>query len=696
MIIPAHNAETTIDRTLASLTAQGMAEWEAIVVDDGSTDGTWARLSLAQDERIRAVRQVNAGVSAARNCGLELASAPYVLFLDADDTIEPDHLGGLLAALDGRDDAVAYCGYKRVTSAGSLLQPVLASELADNPFETLCFSNRLATHGLLIPHTAFERVGTFDTGLRTCEDWDLWARLARAGYAFRQVASVGAIYRMRGDSLSRDFARLAEDAHAVLRRCREPDPRVRSPKCEFAGGYPGDLRVASAILRLWCATAALAAGQDRDLSFDAVTGVDLAGHAELLTATIRDGLAIGGEAEPQALARIWNRIRARLSPVLDTLTAHSSEAGLKHRVVYSLERDLVRDDPLDEPLRLECVDAVRRTAEDLRPVTTDADLVHLRIYAQSEEKLREELPGWTMLDRKTLHDKAKAAGAFEPDHDNSAKQLADPVSEIETVPAGTAPPPARSGRGSGMDPCGEPGCQLVETRTIPILMYRSIGGAPGLAQASVSPAAFEAQLSLLRRHGFDALNTSQLAIRRRSAAPMPGRAVIITFDGGCRGFYEHAWPALDRHAYSADVFVPVAKIGETSDAGSSRKGARRHMNWQEIVELSARGIGFGTQLMTGTHIDGLTSAELFDEALRSRLILGRRLGKEVRAVAAPSGEIDERAIWTFDAAGYYVGLSAKRGLASLDGHPLDLPRIEVRGGMALEDFARAVEIPCRN
>ena len=94
VIIPAYNSAAFLAQTLDSLLAQKLQAWEAVVVDDGSTDNTGDILAryCEKDSRIRCIKQKNAGVSAARNRGLEEATGDYVVFLDADDLYEPDAL----------------------------------------------------------------------------------------------------------------------------------------------------------------------------------------------------------------------------------------------------------------------------------------------------------------------------------------------------------------------------------------------------------------------------------------------------------------------------------------------------------------------------------------------------------------------------------------------------------------------------
>lgn len=100
VIVPAYNAERWLDAAVASVTAQTVRDWELVLVDDGSTDGTPAlcdRLA-AGDRRIRILHTTNGGLSAARNNGLDVACGEWVTFLDADDLLHPRFLETMLSA----------------------------------------------------------------------------------------------------------------------------------------------------------------------------------------------------------------------------------------------------------------------------------------------------------------------------------------------------------------------------------------------------------------------------------------------------------------------------------------------------------------------------------------------------------------------------------------------------------------------
>lgn len=114
VVIPVYNGEKVIEACLRSVEMQTGADMEIIVVDDGSTDGTWSIVQrmAAEDGRIRPIRQENGGVSAARNTGLEVCQGEYIRFVDADDVLPQGSMQALLSRADGCDLVIA--GYTEV------------------------------------------------------------------------------------------------------------------------------------------------------------------------------------------------------------------------------------------------------------------------------------------------------------------------------------------------------------------------------------------------------------------------------------------------------------------------------------------------------------------------------------------------------------------------------------------------------
>jgi glycosyltransferase involved in cell wall biosynthesis len=183
VVIPCFNVRSFVGRTLQSLLAQDHADWEAILVDDGSTDGTDAVITACTDPRLRLVRQANQGVSAARNRGIDLASGRALLFLDADDWLAPEALARMVARLDGSAAIATYGPFCFVTEDGSRVVQTKAGPFPEGDIiERLLVENLFANGGhMLIRTQAIAAIGRFRADLRFGEDWEYWCRLALHG-----------------------------------------------------------------------------------------------------------------------------------------------------------------------------------------------------------------------------------------------------------------------------------------------------------------------------------------------------------------------------------------------------------------------------------------------------------------------------------------------------------------------------------
>lgn len=122
IITPVFNGVRFIRDAANSVLAQTCRDWEWIIINDGSTDGTAALLAGFDDPRIQVLHQANAGASAARNAGLDRARGAYITFLDADDLLPPDALDLRAAYLDAQPGVDIVNGGVRVTSEGRLLR----------------------------------------------------------------------------------------------------------------------------------------------------------------------------------------------------------------------------------------------------------------------------------------------------------------------------------------------------------------------------------------------------------------------------------------------------------------------------------------------------------------------------------------------------------------------------------------------
>lgn len=175
VVIPARNAAATVAQTVESVLAQSWPEVEAIVVDDGSTDGTADALA-GFDDRVTVLRNQPAeGVSNARNRALDRACGRYVAFVDADDYWAPEKLELQVTALRQSDAVMSHTGYVQlVDGQRSAKHPV--SVPARVGYLELLRTNHIMCSSAMIDRGRFGRV-QFDPPIR--EDYKLWLRVLR-------------------------------------------------------------------------------------------------------------------------------------------------------------------------------------------------------------------------------------------------------------------------------------------------------------------------------------------------------------------------------------------------------------------------------------------------------------------------------------------------------------------------------------
>jgi GT2 family glycosyltransferase len=184
VIIPTRNRLAFLREAVASVQAQAHSDWEAIIIDDASTDGTSEWLASLRDPRIRTFRmEEHRERSAARNRGLRAAQGERVLFLDDDDRLEKHALLHLSAALDKHPDAVAAVGgrlYFDDRGTGHKFRLCRwGVKLAFWPDILLGFVPGQGE--ALIQKSTIVSVGSWNEGLAAAEDHELWLRLAQAG-----------------------------------------------------------------------------------------------------------------------------------------------------------------------------------------------------------------------------------------------------------------------------------------------------------------------------------------------------------------------------------------------------------------------------------------------------------------------------------------------------------------------------------
>jgi glycosyltransferase involved in cell wall biosynthesis len=220
-VIPTYNYGHFVREAVESALAQTYPHVEVIVVDDGSTDDTRARLDPYMD-RIRYIYQDNQGLSAARNTGIRAARGALIALLDSDDTWHPRRLEFQVRYL-ATDPEAGVVGSEAVTTIAHGWPDV-----GDRPEPTvftaaqMLVRSRLGPSGVLVRRECFDAVGYFDTELRSAEDRDMWLRLARR---FRVVRLNNPLfmYRVHAGNMSAAAVRMEVNELKVLDRALDAE-----------------------------------------------------------------------------------------------------------------------------------------------------------------------------------------------------------------------------------------------------------------------------------------------------------------------------------------------------------------------------------------------------------------------------------------------------------------------------------------
>jgi glycosyltransferase involved in cell wall biosynthesis len=219
VVIPAYNAATFLATSVESVLRQTFQDFELIVVDDGSTDGT-ADVLAAYGDRVQCLRQPNGGVSRARNTGVARARGSWVAFLDADDAWKPTKLARQVDELRRRPD----CGacYTAILVADAQLIPLLEqrSERGGVERADLLVKGNLVTgsaSSVACDKGLLTQMGGFDERLSLCADWDMWLRLASTT-SFAYVDEPLVFYRRSSSSMSTNPTVLERDTLLLLEK----------------------------------------------------------------------------------------------------------------------------------------------------------------------------------------------------------------------------------------------------------------------------------------------------------------------------------------------------------------------------------------------------------------------------------------------------------------------------------------------
>jgi len=246
IVVPAYNAEKYLDETVRSVVAQTYRNWELVIIDDGSTDGTAtiAKLYAEKDKRITYYFQENQKMATARNSGIARARGSYIAFLDADNIFLPNKLAMQVAYLEAHPECgISYAAIRhfyedepRMLYNNKNEAPFRSSDI----FREFLQRNFINVLAVLIRKEVLDKYGAFQEGWYSCDEQYVWINLAYHGVNFHYLDEVVGLLRLhrtsdsaRSDYLIRTASRFLELLD-IVEGWFTPEEKVKySPDIKF-------------------------------------------------------------------------------------------------------------------------------------------------------------------------------------------------------------------------------------------------------------------------------------------------------------------------------------------------------------------------------------------------------------------------------------------------------------------------------
>jgi len=236
VIIPFYNRPDWVLQAVGSVLAGSFADFELILVDDGSSESIPDFHGLFGDRRIRYVRQENRGAAAARNLGIDLATGRYLAFLDSDDLFFPDKLAKQYRFMEENPAALlSHTSYQRMDAAGGFIDTVASGEFRGRLYPEIISCCLIATPTVMIRSEALAG-HRFDENLKLGEDVLLWIQLARDWEIFGMAEPLTKVRMHGGNAVLDPEKQLDFSCYLLKRLCAEDPsltPRIRA-RARFA------------------------------------------------------------------------------------------------------------------------------------------------------------------------------------------------------------------------------------------------------------------------------------------------------------------------------------------------------------------------------------------------------------------------------------------------------------------------------
>ncbi|MBE9028462.1 glycosyltransferase family 2 protein [filamentous cyanobacterium LEGE 11480] len=243
VVIPAYNVRDYLTAALESLILQTYHDFEALIVDDGSTDDTAAIAEqfVKRDSRFQLLQKPNGGLSSARNFGINYSNSEYIALLDGDDVYLPHKLAAHVATLEANPAVgIVYGASQAMRDDGTpTWLKISGKPVHPDPLPALMCKNFIV-HGsnAMLRRLVFDEVGQFDEALPSVEDLDLWLRIASAQtWQFHRDRRILSYYRVRPSGLSFNLAQMQQTHEQVLQMAQQRSPAATAMIMPTARAY---------------------------------------------------------------------------------------------------------------------------------------------------------------------------------------------------------------------------------------------------------------------------------------------------------------------------------------------------------------------------------------------------------------------------------------------------------------------------
>jgi glycosyltransferase involved in cell wall biosynthesis len=218
IITPVYNREETISKAITSVLEQTFADFEMLIIDDGSTDATLEMVQSFSDNRIKIMKTPkNDGAAAARNLGIQAANGSYISFLDSDDFYQPDFLQESFNILEKSSEKIGFMWTGLLWNENNTIkQEFWEPKFNTSSYITFLNSLHIGTNsGITVKREVFDVCGYFDENLKAAEDTDFFLRITQQfDYKYSPKYLI-TINRDGKDRLSKDLKKNAE-AYSII------------------------------------------------------------------------------------------------------------------------------------------------------------------------------------------------------------------------------------------------------------------------------------------------------------------------------------------------------------------------------------------------------------------------------------------------------------------------------------------------